>query len=196
MKPVDLKALAINENSEDYKVNPMRYLPALVIDGHTMIESMAIMEYLEETRPEIPLMPRDPIRRAQMRAICEAIVSGIQPLQNIGVLNHMGNFMGEKEKAWSQHWITRGFRAIEELLKSSAGQYCVGDDISLADCCLVPQVYNARRYYVINLHSDNNVFQRLFIFFIASTSTFSRSHLSSGLIASVITIRHSVTLIH
>jgi maleylacetoacetate isomerase len=151
IKPVDLKGLAVpgETNQHAYQANPMRYLPALKIDGHTLIESMAIMEYLEETRPEYPLLPQDPYKRAKVREICEVIISGIQPLQNIGVLNHMGDFMGSKEKAWSQHWINRGFKALEKLLSSSSGMYCIGDEVTIADCCLVPQVYNARRYFQI-----------------------------------------------
>jgi maleylacetoacetate isomerase len=148
IKPVNLASLATsndNFNEELKKNNPMCYVPALQIDGNTLIESLAIMHYLEETRPEISLLPQDFYKRAQVRAICDVIVSGIQPLQNIGVLNYMGNYLGEKEKAWSQHWIQKGFKAIETLLSDSAGIYCVGNEISMADCCLIPQVFNARR---------------------------------------------------
>jgi maleylacetoacetate isomerase len=149
IKPVSLLGLGNGEDGDNERElkenNPMRYVPALKIDGHTLIESQAIMQYLEETRPEIPMLPQDPFKKSQVRAICDIIVAGIQPLQNIGVLNHMGHFMGEKEKVWSQHWINRGFKAIETLLDSTAGKFCVGDDVSLADCCLVPQVFNARR---------------------------------------------------
>lgn len=144
IKQINLIKLA-ELGDKSYDSNPMSYIPALLIDGHTLIESMAILEYLEETRSEIPLLPSDSLKRAQVRAICGIIISGIQPLQNIGVLNQMGHYLGEKEKAWSQHWIVKGFNAIEKLLKFSAGKYCVGDEITFADCCLVPQVYNARR---------------------------------------------------
>lgn len=75
----------------------------------------------------------------------QVISSGIQPLQNLIVLIYVGE---EKKKEWAQHWITRGFRAVEKLLSASAGKYCVGDEITLADCCLVPQVFNARRYEI------------------------------------------------
>jgi maleylacetoacetate isomerase len=75
----------------------------------------------------------------------QVIASGIQPLQNLIVLIHVGE---DKKREWAQHWITRGFRAVEKLLSTSAGKYCVGDEISLADCCLVPQVFNARRFHV------------------------------------------------
>lgn len=98
-----------------------------------------------------------------MREICEVIVSGIQPLQNLSVLIHVGE---EKKDEWAKHWINRGFRAVEKLLGklttihiylalhfdnfsgASAGKYCVGDELTLADCCLVPQVFNARRFHV------------------------------------------------
>lgn len=149
IKPVNLVSLRSQDGSQNgeelKKNNPMKYVPALQIDGHTLVESLAIMHYLEETRPNAPLLPQDAYKRAQVRAICDMIVSGIQPLQNIGVLNYMGNYLGDKEKAWSQHWIERGFKALETLLTESAGKYCVGDEISMADCCLVPQVFNARR---------------------------------------------------
>lgn len=114
----------------------------LFLDGHTLVESVAIMHYLEETRPQRPLLPQDVHKRCKVREICEVITSGIQPLQNLIVLIHVGE---EKKKEWAQHWITRGFRAIEKLLSTSAGKFCVGDEISMADCCLVPQVFNARR---------------------------------------------------
>lgn len=123
----------------------MNYLPALVIDGHTLIESMVMMEYLEETRPQPWLLPREPFKRTQVRTICQIIISGVQPLQNTGVLNYIGDVFGDKEKVWAQHWIFKGFTALEKLLTDCAGKYCVGDEITLADCCLVPQVYNARR---------------------------------------------------
>jgi maleylacetoacetate isomerase len=151
IKPVNLIKLAEtttktdNDAAGDYKLNPMQYIPALQIDGHTLIESMSIINYLEETRPEPSLLPKDFHKRAQVRAICDIIVSGIQPLQNIGVLNHMGHYLGENEKKWSQHWIIKGFTALEKILENCSGKYCVGDEITMADCCLVPQVYNARR---------------------------------------------------
>lgn len=142
---IDLAKPATSDNNNNYQLNPMKYIPALLIDGHTLIESMAIMQYIEETRTQPPLLPQDSLERAKVRAICEIIVSGIQPLQNIGVLNHMGSYLGEKEKQWSKFWINKGLAAIEKLLAESAGEYCVGDEITLADCCLVPQVFNARR---------------------------------------------------
>jgi maleylacetoacetate isomerase len=129
------------KNSYKFLKNLKTFL-ALQIDGHTLVESVAIMHYLDETRPQRPLLPQDFHKRAKVRELCEIISSGIQPLQNLIVLIHVGE---EKKKEWAQHWITRGFRAVEKLLSTSAGKYCVGDEITLADCCLVPQVFNARR---------------------------------------------------
>ncbi|XP_024877286.1 probable maleylacetoacetate isomerase 2 [Temnothorax curvispinosus] len=149
--PYDIKPISIiKEDGEQHsnefrKINPMERVPALYIDNHTLIESMNILQYLEETRPTPPLMPADPVERARMREICEVIVSGIQPLQNIGVLSYIEK---ERRKEWPQHWITKGFTAVEKLLSSSAGKYCVGDEITLADCCLVPQMYNAQKFHV------------------------------------------------
>ncbi|XP_011700261.1 PREDICTED: probable maleylacetoacetate isomerase 2 [Wasmannia auropunctata] len=147
IKPINLIRDGTGEQHSDEfrKINPLEKVPALHIDNYTLIESMNILQYLEETRPTPPLMPTDPIKRARVREICEIIVSGIQPLQNIGLLSYLGE---ERKEEWPQHWITRGFIAVEKLLSSSAGKYCVGDEITLADCCLVPQVYNARKFHV------------------------------------------------
>lgn len=134
--------------------NDPNFFSSSFSDGHTLVESLSIMHYLEETRPQRPLLPQDVHKRAKVREICEVIASGVQPLQNLIVLIHVGE---EKKKEWAQHWITRGFRAIEKLLSTSAGKFCVGDEISMADCCLVPQVFNARRFV--------NFFLKFFIIF-------------------------------
>ncbi|XP_019374291.1 PREDICTED: maleylacetoacetate isomerase isoform X2 [Gavialis gangeticus] len=125
-------------------VNPMQQVPALKIDGITLSQSLAIIEYLEETRPNPRLLPQDQKKRAQVRMISDHIVSGIQPLQNLAILQRVG----EKKLEWAQHYITNGFQALERILKHTAGRYCVGDEVSMADLCLVPQVYNAERYKV------------------------------------------------
>ncbi|XP_018047360.1 PREDICTED: probable maleylacetoacetate isomerase 2 [Atta colombica] len=146
IKPVNLVKSGGEQHSNEFReINPMEKVPALHIDNHTLIESLNILQYLEETRPNRSLMPVDPIKRARVREICEIIASGIQPLQNIGLLTHVGE---ERKTEWAQNWITRGFTAVEKLLLSSAGKYCVGDEITLADCCLVPQIYNARKFHV------------------------------------------------
>ncbi|KAK7074268.1 Glutathione S-transferase zeta-1 [Halocaridina rubra] len=127
------------------KVNPMGQIPSLVIGNQTLSQSMSIMEYLEEVYPDKPMLPKDPLSRAKVREICEIIASGIQPLQNLSVLKKIGD---EKKMEWAQFHINKGFIALEETLSKSAGKYCVGDEVSLADCCLVPQVYNANRFQV------------------------------------------------
>ncbi|XP_055534425.1 probable maleylacetoacetate isomerase 2 [Wyeomyia smithii] len=147
LKPIDLYKSGGGEQFKDEfrQLNPMQQVPALTIDGNTIIESMAILHYLEETRPEIPLLPQDKLQRAKVREICEVITSGIQPFQNSSTFAYIGK---EKSLEWAQYWIARGFRAVEQLLAVSAGKYCLGDQITLADCCLVPQVFNARLYKV------------------------------------------------
>ncbi|XP_010214670.1 PREDICTED: maleylacetoacetate isomerase isoform X2 [Tinamus guttatus] len=122
----------------------MQQVPALKIDGITLSQSLAIIHYLEETRPSPRLLPQDPKKRAQVRMISDHIVSGIQPLQNVSVLERVG----EKKLEWAQHYIKSGFQALEQILQHTAGRYCVGDEVSMADLCLVPQVFNAERYKV------------------------------------------------
>ncbi|CRK92391.1 CLUMA_CG005928, isoform A [Clunio marinus] len=147
LKPVDLMKFSSSESySNEYVASPTKYVPALEIDGHTLFESMTIMQYVEETRPHNPLLPNDPSKRAQVRTICDIIVSGIQPLQNIAVVNRIiKHSVGENQEHWRQFWISRGFNVLEKILTETSGKYCVGDEITFADCCLVPQVFSARR---------------------------------------------------
>ena len=125
----------------------MGRVPALVIDGHTLGESVAILEYLEETRKERPLLPEDPYKKALVRQIVEIVNSGIQPLQNISVLDKIGGF-GQDKKAWTQFFITKGMAAIEEIVAESRGKYCVGDQVTFADCCIIPQAFACARFDV------------------------------------------------
>ncbi|XP_068607669.1 maleylacetoacetate isomerase isoform X3 [Brachionichthys hirsutus] len=127
-------------------LNPMQQVPAVEIDGMILSQSLAVIQYIDETRPGHPLLPADLKKRAQVRMISDLIASGIQPLQvkNLYVIQKIG---AEKVQ-WSQHFINRGFQALEPVLKETAGKYCVGDEISMADICLVPQVYNAERFKV------------------------------------------------
>lgn len=148
---VKIAAVAFSNMTDEEKdeLSPTRFVPILQIDGKTLIETMAVMEYLEESRKEFPLLPHDLMKRAQVRAICNVIVSGIQPLQNTEPLKMINEKFGADEKTcWVEHWINRGFTALEKMLLQSAGKYCVGDEITLADCCLVPQVLNARRFKI------------------------------------------------
>ncbi|XP_077123632.1 maleylacetoacetate isomerase isoform X2 [Ranitomeya variabilis] len=145
LRPVNLIQDGGQQRTDEYKrVNPMQQVPALRIDGVTLSQSLAIIEYLEETRPLPPLLPGDPLKRAQCRMISDHIASGIQPVQNLDVLQRVG----DKKLEWAQHYITRGFQALELLLQDTAGHYCVGDEVTMADLCLVPQVANADRFHV------------------------------------------------
>ncbi|XP_066526178.1 maleylacetoacetate isomerase isoform X1 [Hoplias malabaricus] len=143
--PVNLVKDGGQQLTDQFKaLNPMKQVPAVTIDGITLSQSLAIIQYIDETRPGPRLLPADPKRRAQVRMISDLIASGIQPLQNLYVIQKI-----EAEKVqWAQHFINRGFEALEPILKQTAGKYCVGDEISMADICLVPQVYNAQRFKV------------------------------------------------
>ena len=136
------------------KLNPMGTIPCYVTAQKVVLtQSLAIMEYLEETTSDgsAPnLMPLSPEGRAAVRAICNAVVSGIQPLQNAGVLEKV-DADGGKGKAWAKFWIEDGFEGLEVLLKTHSGVFCYGNNLTLADCCVVPQVYNARERYGVDM---------------------------------------------
>ena len=105
------------------------------------------MEYLNDLHPEAGLLPSCPERRAVVRMVSEVIASGIQPIQNLAVMKHHSSDPAERQ-AWAHHWISAGFSALETVLLSTSGLYCVGDTVTMADCCLVPQVFNAKRWKV------------------------------------------------
>lgn len=143
------------QESEDYKaVNPQGLVPALVDDdGTVIVQSLAIIEYLDETHPANPrLLPDDPAGRARVRAISGAIACDIHPLNNLRVLRYLGQEFGIEEEArnerWYKHWIAEGMRGVEGLLASdpATGAFCHGDSPTMADCCLVPQIFNAERF--------------------------------------------------
>ncbi|XP_076605137.1 maleylacetoacetate isomerase isoform X2 [Chaetodon auriga] len=143
--PVNLIKDGGQQLTQEYRtLNPMQQVPAVEIDGITLSQSLAVIQYIDETRPGPRLLPADPKKRAQVRMISDLIASGIQPLQNLYVILKVG----AEKMQWSQHFIDRGFQALEPILKQTAGKYCVGDEISMADICLVPQVYNAERFKV------------------------------------------------
>ncbi|KAM9651944.1 maleylacetoacetate isomerase isoform 2-T2 [Morphnus guianensis] len=143
--PVNLLKDGGQQFSAEFKaVNPMQQVPALKIDGITLSQSLAIIHYLEDTCPNPRLLPQDLKKRAQVRMIADHIVSGIQPLQNLSILKQMG----EKKMEWARNCIASGFQALEQTLQHTAGRYCVGDEVSMADLCLVPQVFNAERFKV------------------------------------------------
>lgn len=135
-------------------VNPAALLPSLEIDdGATLTQSMAIIEYLDETHPAGPLLPADPLGRARVRALALTVACDIHPLGNLRVLKYLVHELkvnDDAKAAWSRHWISEGFAALEAMLANSpsTGRYCHGDTPTLADCCLVPQVFNALRFEV------------------------------------------------
>ena len=140
----------LNKKPDFRAINPQMRVPALQLDsGEVLIQSLAIIEYIDETHPQPPLLPRDALERAKVRAIAQIIACDIHPLNNVGPLRYLKNQMGQdqaKIDAWYHHWVLDGFDAIEAMLRP--GPYAFGSEISLADVCLVPQVYNARRLKV------------------------------------------------
>ena len=149
--PIHLvKEGGLNRRPEFRAVNPQMRLPVLVTpQGDVLIQSLAIIEYLDETHPEPALLPKDPVARAKARALAELVACDIHPLNNIGPLRYLKNVMGQEQAAidtWYHHWVTTGFEALEALM--GPGPYVCGDRVTLADLCLVPQVYNARRLKV------------------------------------------------
>jgi maleylacetoacetate isomerase len=140
------------QHSADYqRVNPAQLVPALVDDGHAMGQSLAIMEYIDETHPEPALLPRDALGRARVRALVQSVSCEIHPLNNLRVLQYLEHNLKLDEAAkatWYCHWVTLGFTAIEAMLVSSphTGMFCHGDTPGLADCCLIPQIANSRRF--------------------------------------------------
>ena len=138
--------------STGYKViNPQGRVPTLEDTGSLLVQSMAIMEYLDETYPDTPLLPPDAKGRARVRGLANIIACDIHPLNNLAVLNYLKSELGADTDAvngWYRHWVKQGFDGLEPLLVNSAdtGVFCHGDTPGLADICLVPQVFNAQRF--------------------------------------------------
>lgn len=132
-------------------LNPQGLVPLLEAEGDTVAQSLAIIEYLEERYPAPPLLPSEPLARAHVRAMALAVACDLHPLNNLRVLNYLRVPLGHDEAAvtrWIQHWIAEGFRALEVLVRRYSGdsRHCFGTTVTLADVCLVPQMYNARRF--------------------------------------------------
>lgn len=141
--------LLLNEqNSAEYRQeNPGGYVPALKIEGDTYGESLAMMEWIEETHPNKPLLPTSALDRMRVRQMCLMIVSGTQPLQNLSVMRHHSSDAATQAQ-WARHWIEDGLSKFEKLVSQYAGTFCFGGALTLADLCLVPQMYNARRFNI------------------------------------------------
>jgi maleylacetoacetate isomerase len=139
-----------NRRPEFRALNPQMRVPALVAPtGEVLIQSLAIIDYLDETHPDPPLLPSDPIERAQARALAHIIACDIHPLNNIGPLRYLKHEMRQEQSAidaWYHHWVIAGFEAYEAL--AHPGPFSCGSEVTIADLCLVPQVYNARRLKV------------------------------------------------
>lgn len=159
LKGIDYQAVPVHlvrdggqHRSADYlALNPQGLVPALAVDGQVLTQSLAIMEYLDETHPDPALLPADPLGRARVRAIAQAIACDIHPINNLRVLQYLGGTLGldqAAKDAWYRHWIETGLQAVEAMLDSDqrTGAFCHGDQPGLADCCLVPQMFNARRF--------------------------------------------------
>jgi len=150
---LDLRA-GEQRREEFLKINSQGFVPALVLDDGTVLtQSLAIIEYLDEVHPDPPLLPKSPAARARVRALAQAIACDVHPLNNLRVLQYLENDLqhdkGTRE-AWYRHWVRLGFDAIERRLArdEATGRFCQGDVPTMADVCLVPQVFNARRFAV------------------------------------------------
>ena len=150
--PVHLVREGGEQHRAGYRaVNPAGLVPALEVDGHVLTQSLAIIEYLDETHPSPALLPADAPGRARVRAIAQAIACDIHPLNNLRVLRHLKRELGvseEQRDAWYRHWVETGLAVVEAMVANDArtGRYCHGDAPGLAECCLVPQLFNAHRF--------------------------------------------------
>lgn len=156
--PVDLLTGAHRE-PEYLARNPQGILPTLEIDGHCLTQSLAIIEYLNTTTDGASLLPPDPLGQHRVRQLSYAVAMEIHPVCNLGVAAHVVGLTGggdADKKAWMQHFIARGLNALEALLaQSDSGAFSYGDTPTMADCCLIPQLYNAERWGVAYHHLAN-----------------------------------------
>src|SRR5947207_1627625 len=171
LKGVDYESRPVNlldseQKAEDYReLNPQGLVPMLEIDGHRLTQSLAIIVYLDQCFPDPPLVPRDPIDGAHVRAMALAIACDIHPLNNLRVLKYLKNELSHSQDevdAWYTHWIDEGLPALEAIAAPGAGRFLFGDAPTIADVCLVPQLFNARRFdvplgdYPTLLRADEN----------------------------------------
>lgn len=146
----DLPSMA-HRTPDFLTVNPQGLVPVLVDEGQVLTQTLAIMEYLEEAYPDPPLLPKDRFERAYVRMLCDIVACDIHPLNNARVLKYLKSDLGQDQAGvdrWYAHWIATGLAGFEAMLAAAgrAGLFCLGDRVSMADVCLVPQVANARRF--------------------------------------------------
>jgi maleylacetoacetate isomerase len=132
-------------------LNPQQLVPTLLHDGHVLTQSLAILEYLEERFPQVPLLPADAAGRARVRALAQLVACDIHPINNLRVMQYLERDLqlpADARTRWTLHWMAEGFAAMETMLANSAdtGTFCHGDRPGLADICLLPQLYNAHRF--------------------------------------------------
>jgi len=136
---------------EYLELNPLSQVPTLIHRGVPISQSLAIIQYLEDVCPTPPLFPEDPLDRAVVWQICEVINSGMQPLQNLSLLGYFENkwlISADQRTDWLRFHMTKGFAALEKTFTKVSGQHCFEDEITVADCCLIPQVFSAIRFNV------------------------------------------------
>lgn len=157
LKGIAAKQTAVNLRAGDqhatrYRtLNPQGFVPILVDGDATLTQSLAILDYLDETHPEPPFLPAAPVERARVRAMALAVACDVHPLNNLRVLNHLETAFGLAEAdrlAWYRHWIAEGLSALEAMTGGhpATGAFCHDDAPTMADICLVPQIVNAKRY--------------------------------------------------
>jgi len=150
--PIHLRRGGGEQFQPSYKVvNPQALIPTLEDDGAILTQSLAILEYLEESYPAPPLLPREPADRAVVRSMALAVACEMHPLQNLRVLNYLQNTLHHTEseaQAWGRHWVTEGLIALEQMVRATPnrGGFCFGNAPTVADLCLIPQMVNARRF--------------------------------------------------
>ncbi|MCG9724693.1 maleylacetoacetate isomerase [Vibrio brasiliensis] len=140
------------QHSADFqRLNPNQLVPVLVDGQMTLNQSLAIVDYLDDTYPEVPLTPSDKQQRYLVKAMAQDIAVDMHPLNNLRVLQYLTNTLDvndDQKSRWYANWIMKGFDALEQRLQQTRGKYSVGDQVTLVDVCLVPQVYNAKRFNV------------------------------------------------
>lgn len=166
LKGLEWEAVPVNLRANEQRdtgylaANPQGLLPALAVEGEILSQSLAILEYLDEIQPEPALLPERAIDRAHVRAMAQVVACEIHPLNNLRVLKYLRGPLGQSEETtndWYRHWIKEGFTALEALVQRYGSEtHCFGDKLSMADVCLVPQMWNARRF-----KADLSAFPRL-----------------------------------